>query len=627
MSRSVWPVIGAWVVAWSTVIGAQVSQVLRTPPRDAVPPGSIENRIPIGTSSIGGTVTTETGRPVPGALVTVSGRTADIMAGLERMWLSRTVVTGASGEFAFPRLPAGRFMLSASTFQDQLPGVNYGQRRPGGRGQSISLADGQSVTLTVPMPRGAVITGIVIGPDGEPQENVQVRALRYDMSTGLKRLQAVRYVHTDDRGVYRIFGLEPGHYIVAAAACPTGWQQLPGWRYGDLVERAILSAPVMPRATAVAWAKMPDPGLDTDGSPPMYLPTYAPGAIAPSEATVVALAASEERAGVDIQIRLIAASTIHGTVSTPLDAGVAVQLWLQNDDPAADTTQGNYQRVNQDGGFTFNAVAPGTYTVFAQTVATQTTRASTENGVVVETRTAPVLTEAQQMWGQARVTVNGQSVVPVSVALQPARSISGIVVFDMKAPPDLTRHTLEAYLEAAPSPQGARLWNGHRPALVRPDGRFTITGVPPGRYVLRFTSGLLKSAVVSGQDTIDFGFDFAGERDVTDAVLTMTDRCTELSGTLLDATGRPESNYMLIVAPTDSRYWTPGSRRIQLIEPDFDGRYSVQGLPAGSYQLSVVFDVEPGAQYDPDFLRAVARASVPVIIGDGAVVTQNLRVK
>ena len=43
--------------------------------------------------------------------------------------------------------------------------------------------------------------------------------------------------------------------------------------------------------------------------------------------------------------------------------------------------------------------------------------------------------------------------------------------------------------------------------------------------------------------------------------------------------------------------------------------------------LAVVMDLEPGAQYDPEFLRSIRSIGVPVIIGDGAKVTQNLRVK
>ena len=64
------------------------------------------------------------------------------------------------------------------------------------------------------MIRGGVISGQVFGEDGEPMSNAQIRSLRYTMQGGVKRLQSNGYASTDDRGMYRLFGLQPGDYIV-----------------------------------------------------------------------------------------------------------------------------------------------------------------------------------------------------------------------------------------------------------------------------------------------------------------------------------------------------------------------------------------------------------------------------
>jgi hypothetical protein len=133
--------------------------------------------------------------------------------------------------------------------------------------------------------------------------------------------------------------------------------------------------------------------------------------------------------------------------------------------------------------------------------------------------------------------------------------------------------------------------------------------------------------MVAGQDTLDFPLDFTGDRDVVDAVVTVTDQTSELTGTLMDSAGKPAVDYGIIVAASDSRYWNPESRRIVISRPGPDGRYFIGGLPPGSYQIAAVFDLEAGAQYDPEFLRSVARASVNVVIGEGGKITQDLRVK
>src|SRR5207247_542146 len=68
-------------------------------------------------------------------------------------------------------------------------------------------------------------------------------------------------------------------------------------------------------------------------------------------------------------------------------------------------------------------------------------------------------------------------------------------------------------------------------------GRFTLAGVPPGRY--RLAASLpgasrwaLRSAVVDGVDTLDEPFTVHPNQNVTGASITVTDRMARLSGTL-----------------------------------------------------------------------------------------------
>jgi hypothetical protein len=637
--------------------------------RDAVQMPT-ERRVPVGTSSISGTIVTgDTGRPVRGARVTVSGQVPAnaavpgtgrsgpldgspvnvgplvggvrggipggavqvTMGGGTPSSLSRHVFADENGQFSFPRLPAGNFTISV--FQNQFLQVNYGQKRVGGPGKTISLADGQQLTLKIPMLRGGVITGTVLGPDGEPQSNAQVRGSRYDTSSGFKRLQSVAFAQADDRGRYRMFGLQPGEYVISAI--PIGSDAMNAARQvqeADLVEQAIVSGQVRPPSApgltptvAVPIAPPMSPGqMQMMGQ--QYLPTYAPSSPLASGANKVTVAGGEESAGVDILVRLTLASSIQGVVTTPVDSGVAIQLMLMSDDPTIDIPQGNSARVDQNGKFMFRAVAPGKYTVFAQTVPGQPPM-TLVNGQMVGPQPQPiVLTDAQKMWGKAQVMVAGEPQIDVSVSLEPARSISGIVVFDMAKPPDLTRSRIMLTVNPAPAPQ--QMFFGQPPqAQVGPDGRFMITGVMPGRIMIRGSGLVMKSAVVGGQDTLDFPLEFTGERDVTDAVLTFTDTPTELSGTLMDAAGKPATDMMIVVAASDNRYWTPGSRRIVVARPSPDGRYTIRSLPPGAYVIAAVNDLENGGQYDPEFLRTLSAVSVPVTIMEGAKVSQDLRVK
>jgi hypothetical protein len=147
----------------------------------------------------------------------------------------------------------------------------------------------------------------------------------------------------------------------------------------------------------------------------------------------------------------------------------------------------------------------------------------------------------------------------------------------------------------------------------------------PGQYFFR-APGVMKSAVVDGVDTLDLPLEVTGERDITNAVLTVTDRLTELSGRLLDAAGQPGVDYTIVLASEDSRHWIPGSRRIFIIRPGTDGRFSVANVPAGGYYLAALTELENGAQYDPVFLKELAGASMRITVTEGGRHVHDIRV-
>jgi hypothetical protein len=82
-----------------------------------------------------------------------------------------------------------------------------------------------------------------------------------------------------------------------------------------------------------------------------------------------------------------------------------------------------------------------------------------------------------------------------------------------------------------------------------------------------------------------------------------------------------------VAAASDERFWRPGTRRILIARTSSDGSYSFRNLPAGSYILAAVTDLENGAQYDPDFLRSLAGAGMRVSIGEGQKLSQDMRVR
>ena len=190
------------IFAASAVIAAQQRDAATQPPPVATTPS---------TSMISGAVIdAASSAPVRRAIVTVSGDGA--IGG-------RSAITDEAGRFAIAQLPAGRYTISA--IKAGYLTTAFGAKRPGRTGVSQALASGDRVAIELRMSRGAVLGGTVTDERGAPAAGVRVTAM--DMrDQGISGPNAGQFVRTDDRGAFRIFGLAPGEYVIAAVSSPVG---------------------------------------------------------------------------------------------------------------------------------------------------------------------------------------------------------------------------------------------------------------------------------------------------------------------------------------------------------------------------------------------------------------------
>src|SRR5580765_2234053 len=149
------------------------------------------------TGVIGGVVSSEGGAPLRRVRVNL---TAPELRG------GRTTITSDQGVFTFTALPAGRYTVTAS--KPSYIDMPYGAKKAGRPGTPIQLAAASKMEhANISLPKGGVLAGVVVDDAGEPSPRTQVRAMRYVMRTGEKTLQQAGSAQTDDRGMYRIFGL------------------------------------------------------------------------------------------------------------------------------------------------------------------------------------------------------------------------------------------------------------------------------------------------------------------------------------------------------------------------------------------------------------------------------------
>jgi hypothetical protein len=619
------------------------------PPRDST---AVVPAQPTGTAEVAGVVVaTDTGRPVRRVTVrlqttTPSAQSARAAVGGVASGGPPVQITDDQGTFRFRQLPAGDYTLTVSK-PGYLP-ATYGQKRPGSGtpGTPISLAANQRLEkLSVPIPRGGVLTGTIVDDAGEPAFGVQVRALKYVMRSGARVLEQAALGVTDDRGLYRIAALAPGQYVIIAT--PRDDAGAPAELASALNVRAMEAAV---RAGGPDGAPFVDqfvvrpiaPGDRASDSGPVsgYAPVYYPGSTLSSAATPVTLGLSEERSGLDLRLELVPLGRIAGMVTSPEGRSVTgVEITLVDATQALPGIGARATRVMPDGTFAFNGVAPGQYTLHARSggrVQFMVTPGGGAAGMrVMMTSTvervaaglAPGISEPgpleSPMWasGEAAV-VDAAAPVSVLLTLQPALSVAGRVEFVGPSPPgDLSRVRVGLTASTVGRPGES--------AIGQVSGRdFKISGVVPGKYrpvVLGLPGWVPKSFEVGGRDALDFPLEVTDD-EIAGALLTMVPEMGGLSGTLQDPSGLPAPNYTVIVAPEDPRFWTPQSRRIQATRPATDGRFAFQNLPAGAYRLVALDDVEQESWFDPAFLRQLVPASIPVTIGERGTTAQNVRI-
>lgn len=590
---------------------------------------------PTGTGSVSGTVTVAgSGQPARKARVSLSG--GELRGG-------RNVTTDDTGRFVFAALPAGRYSLSAAK-----PGhvtVQYGQRSPGpGRpGTPIQLADGQKLDVQLQIPRGGVITGTVLDERGEAVPGIPVRVLRHVIQGGQRTLQQAGNGSTDDRGMYRVYGLQPGEYAVAAIPRNTNQTaQMEEFRAEVEVMRVRAEALAAvdaetARAIAERMAARLEPIPSADDGVAGYAPVYYPGTTAPGSAATVIVSVGEEKVGIDFSLQLVSIARIEGVVVTGSgEPAQNIQVSLVNVAQNVPGIGNNTARPDRDGRFRISNVAPGQYLLVARgTIGGQGSggRAGQVAAALAGARGRGAdaqRPEPVRLWAMTDVMVDGRNIADLVLNLQPGMNVSGRLVFEgtTTLPTDLTR----VRVTASPSDPGgaSRQIASSVTGRVDPSGRFTITGVTPGRYRITASGAMqgwtLASAVVSGEDTLDVPFEVKPNEHVSGAVLTFTDRPTELTGTIVNERAQPAADYTIVVFPAEPHFWTPGSRRISSQRPGTDGRFTFRNLPPGEYRIAPILDPDPGSWYDPALLQQLENSALRVPLGQGESKVQNLRV-
>ncbi len=454
------------------------------------------------------------------------------------------VTTDSEGRYRLFGLPAGTYqvMALAPTFAsgDPISLSSFGPNS--GISKSIVLAPAENVEdIDLKLVRGGVITGRIKDADGKPVVEQRVALAPVDEKGAPARVSGPpafnsQMYATDDRGVYRVYGLPAGHYKVSVGTDPS---------------RGGMSI----------------------GSHVYYPLTFFGDVTDLAKATVVELSEGGETGNIDIQVgrrgetytatgRIIDADSGQPIVGVRFGYGPAPKNQPYFSGFSVGTA------TNASGEFRIEGLEPGRYGV----------------SVSSDFEVSSVYSDP------AFFEVTEGDVSNIEVKAVRGLSISGVVITDAITSKEVLAQLGSQRITAGVASTAKPQTFSSGSSLIAGDGSFSISGLRPGRanfYVSAAGNpgirGLVISRVERGGVDVTQALELQAGQSYSDLRVVLIYGTGTIRGTVKFENGTP---------PPTSRIYVSARREGSSTSnygaaPDARGRFVIANLAAGTYEVTL----------------------------------------
>jgi Carboxypeptidase regulatory-like domain len=489
----------------------------------------------------GKVVNSVTGESVKKAVVTIHDRTNRYVY---------FTTTDQSGKFHIDNVQPEKYVASADA-------EGYANSRSASDAKLFTVGAEPLSGVEVPISPLGVITGKVVDEDGEPLDSVTVLALRTSYNAGGKTLQQVSAAQTDDRGMYRIFDVQPGRYYLSAQ--PQRQFFMVGRQNPERTHSAI-----------------PEEA---------YGVTIYPGVTEISQTSAHELSPGADWTGADFKLHKKPAYHIRGRANGLNAGGGRGNVGAQPCNPEPMPWAGGLQNIvgRQDGSFDLAGAVPGTYCLIV--------REPGRGGVALI----------------QHVTVNNADVNDVTLNPPASFSVKGMVTIDGTPPANMP--TLNVSLRSADG-------NQQQHAQATAGAAFQIDYIFPGKYtvVLPSMGTFYFKSILYGSQDVSSGLIPDVEPGGTLAITVGTDP-GEIDGTVQVGTVESGTPVMVVAIPDDAH----AERRdlTQTTNSSAEGTFTLRGLAPGEYKVFALATQDWEDGQNRDLLKLLDGKAAAVTVHGG----------
>ncbi len=436
--------------------------------------------------------------------------------------------TDDTGTYRITNVPPGNYHAETAA-----PGFVSVDRIPSPFGNSIGVLINNDETvenIDFELVRGGVITGKVTDSDGRPLIEETVSLATADSNVSY-RSTGYHTTRTDDRGIYRIFGIPPGNYKVSAGT----------------------------NEVSPSWARS------------AFRQTFHPDTTDPSQATTINVTEGSEATNVDISLKKadhtysVRGRLIDGDTGQPIanvSYGITVRL-----SPTESSGMSDGSVTNSNGEFKWDNLRPGKYAAYAYPPADSDWRAE-----------------------EVPFEVNDHNVTGLVIKTIKATIVSGIVILEGNDDKSVLAKLSSAWVSARIEPEN-KMGSASSTTGITPDGTFRFNGLIAGLATLGVGGKGFELVRVERNGVVQpAGIPIRDREQITGLRLIVHYGNASIRGLLKlsnDAPPPPNMKFFVSLKRIDEpvrQFDQPGSSRS--VEVDSRGQFVADGLMPGTYEVS-----------------------------------------